>query len=306
MGYTMFFGCLFIGFSPLLSLFTFLIAQNNILIILTIGSAFSWLIGMFIGGIIWYILVPIRKIYWTAIILSVFFQEISRFFFFTLYNKSIDALSRERGRAERPLEKLGSSLACGVGFGFSQGLLLYASVLAEATGPGSLFLDSCPNISVFLVSAILCLLYSICHCCWAFICFDSYRKPNPNQKLFLVSFLHLAADYFTVINVSDRDVCGVSFGLLSIVMIISLYFTKSIINDVIPVFTLSNAPPGSIPLPNSVDDVEDHLQTSDFFGRTDRESQDIDYDDDDDHRHTISPTVSSESAQNLLNSPKSD
>ncbi|KAM9986578.1 hypothetical protein ACTFIY_010994 [Dictyostelium cf. discoideum] len=82
----LFYGCLFITFSPILAFFFMVIAKNSQLVILTIGGSFFWLVSILIAAIWWYIIPPMREHWWFIISFSVLFQEIFRYIFFRLYS----------------------------------------------------------------------------------------------------------------------------------------------------------------------------------------------------------------------------
>ncbi|KAK5576476.1 hypothetical protein RB653_007620 [Dictyostelium firmibasis] len=82
----LFYGCLFITFSPILAFFFMVIAKNSQLVILTIGGSFFWLVSILISAIWWYIIPPMREQWWFIISFSVLFQEIFRYIFYRLYS----------------------------------------------------------------------------------------------------------------------------------------------------------------------------------------------------------------------------
>ena len=60
MTFSMFLGCALIAFSPVVALYMLWVSRSGLLVILSIGSAFFWLVGMLVASIAWFILVPLR------------------------------------------------------------------------------------------------------------------------------------------------------------------------------------------------------------------------------------------------------
>ncbi|EGC31825.1 hypothetical protein DICPUDRAFT_39331 [Dictyostelium purpureum] len=82
----LFYGCLFITFSPILAFFFLVIAKNSQLVILTIGGSFFWLVSILLSAIWWYIIPPMREQWWFTIPFAVVFQEAIRYLFYRLYS----------------------------------------------------------------------------------------------------------------------------------------------------------------------------------------------------------------------------
>ncbi|KYQ92067.1 gamma-secretase subunit Aph-1 [Tieghemostelium lacteum] len=82
----LFFGCLFVAFSPAIAFFFFVIARNSQLILLSIGGSFFWLLSILLASIWWYIIPPMRSSYWFIIPFSIAFQELFRYIFYRLYS----------------------------------------------------------------------------------------------------------------------------------------------------------------------------------------------------------------------------
>ncbi|EGG21148.1 gamma-secretase subunit Aph-1 [Cavenderia fasciculata] len=81
----LFYGCLFVGFSPILAFYAMVVCRNSQLIILSIGGSFFWLLSMLVASIWWYIIPPMRTSFWFIIPFSIAIQEAFRYLFYRLY-----------------------------------------------------------------------------------------------------------------------------------------------------------------------------------------------------------------------------
>ncbi|XP_049649791.1 uncharacterized protein LOC126035327 isoform X5 [Accipiter gentilis] len=88
-----FFGCTFIAFGPVFSLFLFTIARDPLRIIVLIAGAFFWLVSLLLSSLIWFITVkasdprdePLQKgLLIFGVMFSVLLQEAFRFLYYKL------------------------------------------------------------------------------------------------------------------------------------------------------------------------------------------------------------------------------
>jgi len=201
MGYLVFFGCLLIAFSPSFAVFMWLIASSPRLVILTIGSSFFWLLSILLASMWWYVIPPLRTIFFWTIPWSVFFQELFRFLFFKLYTKAEKGFIRKNQttRLTTHPDNFKAALAFGLGSGITHSLVTYIAILWEALGPGSYFSPSCPNLSLFTLSALYSLCFTIYHLLWSLVAFDGFRERNF-FKMGAVVACHLVASFLTMLN----------------------------------------------------------------------------------------------------------
>ncbi|XP_049649790.1 uncharacterized protein LOC126035327 isoform X4 [Accipiter gentilis] len=96
-----FFGCTFIAFGPVFSLFLFTIARDPLRIIVLIAGAFFWLVSLLLSSLIWFITVkasdprdePLQKgLLIFGVMFSVLLQEAFRFLYYKLLRKAIEGL----------------------------------------------------------------------------------------------------------------------------------------------------------------------------------------------------------------------
>jgi anterior pharynx defective protein 1 len=233
MGYLIFFACLFITFGPSLAIFILIIAKNPRLLILSVGSSFFWLISILLAGIWWYIIPPLREFFFWTILWSVSFQELFRFLFFKIYTKaekgffsqfSNNQLTKQTIHLTTHPDHLLVSLALGLGSGMIYCLVMYVSILWESTGPGTYLSPGCKSsLSLFTLSALYSLCFSILHIDWSIIAFDSYRK-NLKFRMIGVICSHFIASFLTVLNLPGGS-CEAGIVLIFLLTIFLSFIT---------------------------------------------------------------------------------
>jgi len=234
MGYLSFFGCFLLAFSPAIALYIQVISTNARLIILTIGSAFFWLVAMLLASIWWIIIPSLRHVWFWTILWTILFQELLRFLFFMLYSKSEKGFIRKNQTTKLTThpDNFKAALAFGMGSGITHSLVTYITILWEALGPGTYFSPSCPSVSLFLISAILSCIFILFHILWSIVAFDGF-KQRDYLKIASVPICHIIASYLTLLNLPGAN-CIASVILL-VVLLIAYSFYCWII------FTRSNA-----------------------------------------------------------------
>jgi len=215
----MFFGCLFVAFSPAFAIFVWAIAPNARLVIVAIGSSFFWLLSILLASIWWYIIPPLKSVMYWTIPWSVFFQELFRFLFLKLYTKAERGFIRRTQTAKLTThpDDLLASLAFGLGSGVTHSLVTYLTLLWEATGPASYFSPSCPSVSIFILSALQSFCFILFHCMWSVVAFNGFRERNF-WKMGGVVLCHLLASMLTLLNITGGS-CVAALVLLFALLI---------------------------------------------------------------------------------------
>ena len=185
-----FFGCLGVAYGVPIALFFSLCIRQAQLVVVMLAAATSLLIALLASGLVWYILSPLRGQTMLFMPLLVIAIEVVRYYFFRLYCR----IERQFGAVATnavsyPLSDFYSSLAAGVGFGAAYTLAIYASIFAEATGPGVVFSATCPYMSTFVFSAWHACLLNIAHVALSVISFDAWQRRYW-PKLTVLWMLH--------------------------------------------------------------------------------------------------------------------
>ena len=109
--WALFFGCLFLAFGPLTSMFFIVISRRAQLVILAITSAFAWMTSILVSALFWIIIPPLKESISATVPVSVLIQEAFRYGLFRGYMKAEDAIQKvTTPTAQLPLNDLTSSL----------------------------------------------------------------------------------------------------------------------------------------------------------------------------------------------------
>ena len=217
-------GSLLIAFGPPVAFFYLVLSRRATLVILTIGSAFSWLCGLFLASIVWWVLEPFREVYAVTVPVAVLSTECMRYLFWLIWTKGHQSLNQDAGKKlEDEMSLFAESISAGMGAGICSSLM-YAGVLWSAWGPGVLLNSSCFGASIYLVGAVASLLNNILLIQWAILAHDAYRRGSWLLAL-LVGASHLFSSLMSIFNSgqfgSGPAMCLLSFAvqILSIALL---------------------------------------------------------------------------------------
>ena len=125
-----------------------------------------------------------------------------------------------------------ASLTCGVGASVAYGLIMYFGVLWDARGPGALFSNSCPHVSVFIISSFVCTLMCLMQVLWYIVSFEAY-KTKKWIWIGIVAASHLVASYLSLINTaSGNATCIASIGSIFFLLILVSAFTTFVVKRI--------------------------------------------------------------------------
>lgn len=190
-----FFALLLLAYGPAISLFYLVISKKAQLVIVSIAAAFFWFLSSLTFALIWFIL-PIKSTLGLFIPFAVAIEELFRYLFFRAYARAENQFSLTASNGVVfPMTDLTSSFSSGYGWGVISTLLLYSSVIATSIGPGTLYSDSCPNISTFTLAALYTMFFIFHNCAWMLIAFDGYRR-GCRLRISGVFISHLIASLF--------------------------------------------------------------------------------------------------------------
>ncbi|CAO3641596.1 unnamed protein product [Cunninghamella blakesleeana] len=211
-----FFGCLLTAYGPILSIFFLFIARNAQHVLLTVASAFFCLIALLISSVIWYLAKDIQTVQPISIIYSVGIQELFRWFYFLLIKRTEPVLNLVTKYPKSPFNRFIFAFVAGYGYALTTSLVSYISLLVQSIGPGIIVCPSCPNASIFLISAITTTLFSLLHMAWMTVAFDGYTSKNwiGYIKIIWVILSHYGASYGSLMNSSS-----ISYGCIYAILI---------------------------------------------------------------------------------------
>jgi len=106
------------------------------------------------------------------------------------------------------------------------GLVTYITLLSHSIGPGVIMCQSCPNVSLYFVSAINTCIFILLNIAWMIIAFASYGTPKKYTHIAWIIMSHLGASYAVCISI--RHI--ISYYILSDSTItnFAIFFTDSI------------------------------------------------------------------------------
>lgn len=112
MGLLSFFGGFFLSASPCLSVGVMQVSRSPRRVILAIGAAFAWLLGVFMASLLWFVIPPFRSALW-AVVAGVLTQEGARFGFLWAFAKGEKGFVAVAPPDAEPQEHLGGNAFAG-------------------------------------------------------------------------------------------------------------------------------------------------------------------------------------------------
>ncbi|KAI7901314.1 gamma-secretase subunit Aph-1 [Cokeromyces recurvatus] len=238
-----FFGCLFLAYGPLLSIFFLYIAPNAQYVLLTVASAFFCLIALLLSSIIWYLAKGAQTIHFVSITYSIAIQELCRWGFYLLLRRAESGLNTISSNPKSPFNRTTFAFVSGFGYALMTSLISYISLLVESIGPGVIMCPSCPEITIYFMSAITTTFFSLMHICWMIISFEGFSELPQIKgwlKIIWVISSHYGASFTTVLNASRNIKYGCIYSIMTSLFIL-LTSTYLVISSLKSKFkTLSN------------------------------------------------------------------
>ncbi|CAO3690377.1 unnamed protein product [Umbelopsis vinacea] len=228
-----FFGCLFTAYGPLLSIFFLYIARDAQLVLLMVCSAFFWLIAILLSSVIWFAAKPIQNLHAATILYSVIIQEVFRWGLFKLLNRAEKGLMIVSKNPKSLFNRSAFAFVSGFGFGLTSALITYISTLVQSIGPGVLMCPSCPQASLFFISAITTSLVSLQHIAWMMIAFEAYL--NISSKIGVLQGIwvlisHFGVSYATLLNSQVSVPLGCVYSIIIQILVLSISSAIVILN----------------------------------------------------------------------------
>lgn len=229
MGFTLFAGCTLVGFCVPFAVFMLLVAWRAQLLIVSITSSFFWLLSLVCASLVWFVIPVLNENNWLMVPFGVLCQEIARYCFFVCYAKAEGSFAVVGTNAiSFPLTDLYSALAAGLGYGGLHTILIYGTIVFNSLGPGTFFADTCPDFSVFVLSAWLAFCFGILHMELMILAFDAYRRKSWPRIVFFI-ILHLATACMTIVNL-DQSGCLIALPLIFGLVLVGAVMTIFVIS----------------------------------------------------------------------------
>lgn len=119
-------------------------------------------------------------------------------------------------------DKMQIALAGGLGHGVAHAVFFGLSLLTPSFGPATYYVDRCPHIPFFLVSALISLGFVMIHTFSMVIAFNGYAEGRKTDRI-IIPIIHTTAAATTLINLAPGG-CVVGVPLLCIVTAVTLQY----------------------------------------------------------------------------------
>jgi len=251
-------GCLFLAYGPSVALLLIYISKRSALLVLSVFSAFVWLISILITSLFWLVASPsLQKAHLYAIIISVIIQELMRYGLLYLYTRVIDAAeTMERKKRDRilalalsgqfvrkpkkeaPLSNdFEAAIGAGVGYGLMHTVMMYGGVISASSDLQGWYRSQCPTLNAFAASAATALLYNLIHLPLMIIALDAYRRWNLKRAI-IPLLLHLTFAISSTLQEGSlgESGCDWTFPALAFIAIITVCISLALtsFNDYAP------------------------------------------------------------------------
>ncbi|KAH7306659.1 hypothetical protein KP509_22G023800 [Ceratopteris richardii] len=198
-GYTL------LALGPAFALFVSVIAAKPLLVLFVLTSALIWLVSLIILSAFWRAFLPIGSSWLLVLLLvtCVSFQELIRPVFWFSYKKLEGLLNALAQRMSKPelkyYETMQIALAGGLGHGIAHAVFFCLSLLTPSFGKATFYVDSCKQMPLFLVAAMLSLSFLIIHTFSMIVAFNGYDDGKRSLVVFAPA-MHFAAAFLSLVN----------------------------------------------------------------------------------------------------------
>jgi len=204
-------GCTLIAYGVPFSMFIFTIAHHPFRVIISMTSAFFWLLSLLVSSLLWFAVVPLRSQLGFAVPFAVIFQEIFRYLFYRVIKKAEFALQKvqmeELMNKGMVFDRFAVAYASGYGFGLISGTFAIVNVLSDMTGPGTIGIFG-HSQDFFIATAFLTLCIILLNTFWGVIFFTSLDKGGIH-KIIGPGTVILTHMLFSCITLSNRTLTPV-------------------------------------------------------------------------------------------------
>lgn len=148
-----FFGHALLGIGPGIAFFVMIIAPKSFVVLLSLFSAFLWLVVMLLTSALLRGFVPIAATtpaYAGTLLAAVTVEELARYGVWRLHKKTVGVLhhmSESSGHTFTVLDELYLAVGWGYGQAAVHVLIMFGSLLPLTAGHGTLYSAACPQVS---------------------------------------------------------------------------------------------------------------------------------------------------------------
>jgi anterior pharynx defective protein 1 len=223
-------GCTLIAYGVPFSMFIFTIAHHPFRVIISMTSAFFWLMSLLVSSLLWFAIVPLRNELAFAVPFAVVFQEIFRYLFYRMIKKAEFALQKvqmqeltEKGMV---FDRFAVAYAAGYGFGLISGTFAIVNVLSDMIGPGTIGIFG-HSQDFFIATAFLTLCIILLNTFWGVIFFTSLDKGGIHKILgpTIVILTHMLFSCITLVNRTSTPIYSISLVIGYILLVGMIFYT---------------------------------------------------------------------------------
>ena len=225
-------GYLLVGAGPALVVFGTLIANRPFLVMLAFISCAMWILVALSNSAVWKPFLPLSspEYYASTLLVGVVVQEIARPVVWKFHThgvvKVMDQVARHNGISRLTSgDHFSMSIAWGLGHGCAQSVLFFASTVFLSVGPSSYVVDTCPDVSFFLVAALSSLALLVINTCNMVIAFNSYSEGTALQN-FVACAIRVVCGIVCLGNLSMRGCQYVVPFMLTSALVVFAYVVK--------------------------------------------------------------------------------
>lgn len=198
-------GYALLALGPAFALFVSVIATKPLLVLLVLTSALIWLVSLILLSAVWRAFLPVGSSWLLFLLLftCVSFQEVIRPVFWFSHKKLEGLLNTLAHRMSKPelkySEKMQIALAGGLGHGIAHAVFFCLSLLTPSFGKATFYVDSCSQMPLFLVAALLSLSFLLIHTFSMIVAFNGYDDNKKSSMLFAPA-IHFTTSFLSLIN----------------------------------------------------------------------------------------------------------
>lgn len=213
-----FFAYFFLGIGPGVTFFGVILAPKSFLVLLSIFSAFLWLVvmlgtsGIFRG---FYPISDSQQSYAGVLVASVFIQEVVRYGVWRLHKKAtvlLEKMAEDQHKSFNLIDKMYLGLAWGFGHAACHSVFFFLSMLPLTTGDGTYYNELCPQMSMFLVGALYSNGMGMVLTAIMVVALEGYHERSYFHIAY-APIMHLGASLLTLLNLRQGG-CRIAMPLL--------------------------------------------------------------------------------------------
>lgn len=228
-----------VAVSPAAVLLATVVLPKPELVILTIGSAFVWLLAIVLCAAFWWATAALGVVPRLAltVVFGVAVQEASRGLTYALYVQMLRGLQQvglqpSRGSPTALHLMAPAAVANGVGVGLVQMLVMYGDVALRTLQPGGLYTEACAGLSLFAVDALCSLGMLLLNVLLSLLGWTSAYPQRSRALTAAIVLLHLLGSAATLANSTEvvpADGCAVALpGLFASVALAALLTFRTV------------------------------------------------------------------------------